>query len=369
MYEPEIDTEKCIKCGKCLSMCPKKSNEFDENTQNPLTGKVLESYCAKTKDLKKLELATSGGCVTTIVEKMLQLEMYECAFLVDSYHVEKLLETKCYIKGMSLDNVYKSRYLPVCQSGAIKFMIQHPDKKVILVGTSCFVKMIESVIREYHLNRENYLILGLFCDQMMTYNVGDYLNKVFWPYGKIDYIYFRNKKQPGGWPGKFEICFQSGKRLTKPSRKRMLLKKYFECESCIYCFDKLNQLADISFGDNYIKKKQDPCGSNTIIVRTRRGQKSWDAVKDEFVWQKADMDEIAESQKINKKKLNEKFSRYKYQKEKFDAEEYKKYLLALRNIKKGENKRYIKIYFETILATVEILFQKAAFCIQKRGNG
>jgi coenzyme F420-reducing hydrogenase beta subunit len=52
----------------------------------------------------------------------------------------------------------------------------------------------------------------------------------------------------------------------------MFCKRYFGLNRCLYCYDKLNNLADISFGDCYIKGKTDKEGKSNIIIRTGKGE-------------------------------------------------------------------------------------------------
>ncbi|MBQ3451578.1 MAG: Coenzyme F420 hydrogenase/dehydrogenase, beta subunit C-terminal domain, partial [Selenomonadaceae bacterium] len=53
-------------------------------------------------------------------------------------------------------------------------MLENRDKKLILVGTSCFIQGILNVIAHFKLNRRNYFLAGLFCDKTMNYNVWNY---------------------------------------------------------------------------------------------------------------------------------------------------------------------------------------------------
>ena len=54
-------------------------------------------------------------------------------------------------------------------------------------------------------------------------------------------------------------------------------------ECCLYCIDKLNVNADISVGDNFTDIESSELGSNSVIIRTAKGQKAWELAKDNLI--------------------------------------------------------------------------------------
>ena len=89
----------------------------------------------------------------------------------------------------------------------------------------------------------------------------------------------------------------------------MLVKDYFQLQACLYCIDKLNQVSDISFGDNYTG--QDTCknGSSTIIVRSKLGQEILNNLRNEFEMNEVDIEKVLISQHINNRKDNLEFAK------------------------------------------------------------
>ena len=81
----------------------------------------------------------------------------------------------------------------------------------------------------------------------------------------------------------------------------MGLKKYFQLNRCLFCLDKLNHSADISFGDCYVKGKTD---KSSLIIRTKKGKDIFDKHRDLFELEKLDMQEIIESQELFDRKEN-----------------------------------------------------------------
>ncbi len=64
--------------------------------------------------------------------------------------------------------------------------------------------------------------------------------------------------------------------------------------------DKLNVEADLSVGDNYTQKDDSVEGSSSLMIRTACGQKAWEHCKDEFFMYRAEYQDIAGSQHLEK---------------------------------------------------------------------
>lgn len=312
MYLPHINDEKCIQCGICYQICP--GNQFDYNREyqccsepeNFWIGEYRKILSMQTKDQAILKSATSGGVVTQLVKNLLDSGEYDCAFLVDTFNYEQQVYTKKIEKSADILKSAKSRYIPTAQSEAIAYALKNREKKIIFVGTSCFVHGLLNVIRKFSLNRNNYLILGLFCDRTMNYGIYDYFNQHPKCKGKLDQLQFRTK-EAGGWPGNMRLTFHDGGFVDLKSSERMEVKDYFQLERCLYCLDKLNQFADISIGDDYATAKSDKSGRSAVIVRTEKGEKIIDGMADCFHSFAITEEALTQSQKLHLRKKNLKF--------------------------------------------------------------
>ncbi len=277
-YIPSIKEEECIQCGVCDDICP--GNQFDYNREYIETGepdnfwlgqyrKILSMQAADQVILQK---ATSGGVVTQIVKELLDRKEYDCAFLVDTFEYKQQVQTKKYENADEILKTAKSRYVPVSQQNAVSYALEHQDKRIIFVGTSCFVHGLINVIKRFRLNRSNYLILGLFCDRTMNYGIYYYFSQHPKCKGQLEQLYFRTK-EAGGWPGNVRLIYDNGAYADLSASQRMMVKDYFQLERCLYCLDKLNQFADLSIGDDYSISKSDKSGRSAVVVRTEKGEK------------------------------------------------------------------------------------------------
>ena len=317
-YLPTIDENSCVNCGLCHKVCPGKSSDYvtpyQNKSPNILFGEFKSCLAVQTKDKEILAQSNSGGVVTTLVIESLKSKMYDVAFLVDTYNFDTEIFSQKYLADSDFTSTPKSRYLTVNHSRAIEYMIKNPAEKIILVGSSCFVQGVLNVIKQFKLPRENYLLLGLFCDKTMSYGVWEYFKEICGSKNPLQKLSFRTK-EPAGWPGDVGLETKQKKHFL-PRQVRMQMKNFFCLERCLYCLDKLNQFADISFGDNYTKIKMPAqmdlaAGASNIIIRTERGENIFKNLLDKFQVHEIPAAEIAKSQHLNERAKNFIFGEYK----------------------------------------------------------
>ena len=285
LYRPYIDNTGCIGCGLCVSVCPGLAHEYvpKDTAEKTVLGEYVECYNAWSKDAALRHVGASGGVVSTIIKALVESGRYDGAFCLDSYDCRTQLKTRLYTaediaECWSGSKAPKSRYLPVSHENAVAYMKLNRDKRLILVGTSCAIRGIIAAIDKLKLVREQYLLIGLFCDQVFNYNVLSYFSDTYANSVSINELHFKNKES-GGWPGDMKFYPAEGEPFYVPLSKRVKAKSYFVLERCQYCVDKLNVCADISVGDNYTGQNSSELGSNSVIIRSALGVAVWDSVK------------------------------------------------------------------------------------------
>ncbi len=304
MFLPVIDEKACVSCGLCAAVCPGLGHPYEPRAtaEETITGRVLQCVNAWSRDEKTRHVSASGGVISTLIPELLRQGRYDGAFCLDSYDYRDQLKTRLYTAdeaaGWADSKAPKSRYLPVSQEETVRCIREHPEMRLIIVGTSCALRGIEAAVRKMHRNRENYLLIGLFCDKVFNYNVVSYWQDRYCGGGNLAALHFKNKES-GGWPGDMKFFPENREPFYVPLADRAKAKAYFMPERCLYCVDKLNVLADISLGDNYTNTASSPLGSNSVVLRTQRGQEAWNAVRELLECVQVGIEEIQEAQGLS----------------------------------------------------------------------
>ncbi len=297
MYLPKINDSLCVHCGLCVSVCPGLGHNYpgSDSALSAVTGSVLESYNAWSHDATLRHDGASGGVVSTVVRELLSKGLYESVFCLDSYNYGSQLRTARYTAEAFPSSTQKSRYLPVSHENAILYMKAHPTERIILIATSCCLRGLTSVIQKQKLDRDNYLLIGLFCDKVFQYNFISYLADRYCTGAPLSAMHFKNKES-GGWPGDMKLFPENGDSFFIPITERARLKEYFMPERCLYCVDKLNVSADISLGDNYTGQDSSSLGSNSVLIRTQRGLSAWQATCHTLEFRPIDIPSVQKAQ-------------------------------------------------------------------------
>lgn len=305
LYIPHIDEQQCVNCGLCAAVCPGLGHYYatKETAQETVTGPVKVCYNAWSRDPQLRHVSASGGVISTMIRELLGAGAYDGAFCLDTYDYRTQLKTRLYTaqevaQCWDQSNAPKSRYLPVSHEAAVTYLKTYREKRVILVATSCAIRGLLAAIQKLKLNRENYLLIGLFCDKVFNYNVLSYFEDTYASGSSLKALHFKNKES-GGWPGDMKFFPESGEPFYVPLSERAKAKAYFMPERCLYCVDKLNACADISLGDNYTGIDESKLGSNSVIIRTQAGKDAWAAAQSKLEVRDISIADIQKAQAID----------------------------------------------------------------------
>lgn len=302
-----IDSDKCVECGLCEKVCPSKDLGYAEGErlfQNEKESK-WDAYIASAKDESIVKDAVSGGFISTLLEYALSSNEFDAIVTITGYDCRNPVYATIVENQKGLKDFAKSRYIPVLHTRVFEYILRNRDKKVVFVGVPCAVKALYNIITAYKLNKDNYLIVGLFCDRNFTYKINDYFSAHLADSQEIKQTYFRTKKY-SKYPGNGLLVLENGTEIQFSARERTQVKDYFQMERCLYCVDKFAVEADISVGDNYTKESaaNHSFGENNIIVRTDKGKAVLHQLSKRLVCRPVSAHAVKESQHMNERSEN-----------------------------------------------------------------
>ncbi len=306
-FIPEINKTKCNMCSKCFEICPgidifpfnlmKNIDFMDIIKEN-----VIECFTGFSKNTIFRKAATSGGLITNLVIELIENKEYDAAFILN---FQKFNDKPARLEiSNNIDEIIESagsKYIPASVYNIIEILKKKDNKKFIIIGTSCQILGIKKFINNYNISEKNLLFLGLFCNATLNFNFLKYVQDLYSKSKESIFKFCYRTKEKYGWPGHSKIIFNSGRSLILDRNVRISLKKYFNLKRCLFCFDKLNRLSDISFGDCYIQEKQDKEGISNIIIRTRKGKEIRDSYGAILDLKEENLEKILISQNIKKK--------------------------------------------------------------------
>ncbi len=302
LFVPEIDESLCVDCKLCLGVCPSVQVDVVSVYGEPelFSNEEKECYVAYSTNEILRRKGTSGGVVSTMVYELLKKGVYQKAYVLE---YEGFDGAPAQVRPINQpDDVIrsaKSKYIPASITEVVKDVKNGTIGKAIIVATPCQLLAIKKSLKLKKQSAPDILFIGLFCDKTLNYNIYEYYRV---KHGDYDIMHFRDKVG-NDWPGD-TVLIKEGKPLVVDKRIRMSLKPYFQLNRCRFCFDKLNQLADISCGDCYIKGEEAREGKSSMIIRSEKGESALLACSDVLNLKITTFKEIRESQGLGQKKAN-----------------------------------------------------------------
>lgn len=309
-FLPEVDYTKCTNCGLCLEICPGIDLDpfglLNQETSDAMfDGPWLAIYTAHSGNLDIRKNSTSGGLISTFLIELIKANEFDVAFVLsfDTFDGKPArLEATSEIQDIL--NSARSKYIPTSVYNVIRALEERKELKYIVVGTPCQICGIKKYMKRKQISEEQVLFLGLFCARTLNFNFIRYIEDAYARSNeKLAKFEFRTKEKYG-WPGHLKAYFSSGRQLIIDSNVRMRLNTLFQLKRCLFCTDRLNQLADISFGDCYIEGKADFRGRSSVIIRTSKGNDIFNRYSHLFIPEKESIEAIRKSQSLESKKEN-----------------------------------------------------------------
>ena len=297
-WYPNVDYSKCIKCGKCVKVCPSLSEH-----ENP-KAREATVYAAWALDDSIRMKSTSGGIFYILAEKMKKQGgiIAACKYTDDfkfAYHtIGDRVEDLEAFKG--------SKYFQSDTEGIYKMIHEKlkSGKKVLFCGTPCQVAGLNRFIGTDNLNLVTVDFICRGINSPMVFK--KYVVECEKHYGSpVKKVHLKNKNK--GWKklGTY-MEFQNGKkyyrdRITDPWVNGYVRGNLFMRPCCSECkYKERIRVADISIGDFWgLQGTPEDLfkGISVILVNTDKGAAYLQGVDDKLYLEKRTYEEALKGNK------------------------------------------------------------------------
>lgn len=344
-WYPEINPNKCIKCGLCTQICPvSKENEVKEKIE----GKKPSVYAAWSKNIEIRHESTSGGIFWELATKVIN----QGGIVIGScYGDDWKSATHCVAKNKAeLEKLRGSKYFQSDTEGIYKFVKTQAEegKLILFCGSPCQVDAMHFYLRKEY---KNVIFMDFIC-------LGINSPKVFKKYieeqekingGKTTYVQLKNKKY--GWESlSTRIKFDNGKEIILDKNRDWWVKGFiseglYMRKSCFKCQYRTipRKTADITVGDFWgirgVNSRERYEGISVVLVNTTKGEELFNSISEHIVKRPQKLEDVITNNPALVKDFNSNINRDKFFSE-LDNNEFS--VALLNSVKKEKRKSEIK---------------------------
>lgn len=252
-FYPEIDVDKCVKCGQCIEVC-----DFQKLKKAEIPGQYPRScFAAVNKDDETLKKSSSGGVFAAIAEIVLEKDGIVCGCVFDDNLIPIHV---CAESRDAIIPMHGSKYVQ-SDIGDIYCKVKQYLKAgrfVLFTGTPCQIAALRSYLGDFPCN--HLLALEIICHGTSSPGLfKEYLSFIEKKYHTcITKYFFRSKR--GAWGVKdytFDqqfISLDGKKRATPAVVAAAYMTNYrqnnLHREACFACkYARPERVSDITMGD------------------------------------------------------------------------------------------------------------------------
>lgn len=286
---PQVDDEKCVECGKCISYC-------HVNRNGECTTSILEVYSVCAKDIDLRMGASSGGVVSIFAKNIFENGGVVVGAVFDEnkvLHEDIAYSWDEYTKRGFARSKYVQSETRKCFS-EIKLYLDNNKGYLLFVGTPCQNSALKKYLGD--IKYENLIQIDFVCHGVPSPAVFSmYCKHLEEKYNsKIENIRFRVKK-PSWSLSSTEYQFESGKiyrgNMMQDGYNVGFVTDIFLRESCYECkYASAARYSDITVCDYWgsrektITDEDDKCGVSAMIIHTDKGKKLFDDTREKMLY-------------------------------------------------------------------------------------
>ena len=260
-----VDDDKCIRCKRCVNVCPANKKESYEGYFNGFEKKRY--FLGYNKDGRIRRESSSGGVCKTIVIESLKQGLADGVYTLRRTEKFPFAEGELYTKDNipRYDDMPNSVYHSVmaCRNiGKVKAC-----GRLVMVGTACQLRAMNAALRG---KADDVTRVCIFCKQQKTLGSTRFIAKMTGERVREKEKFFvRYRGQ--GWPGIVRV----GESQLPWNRAAAIPfgRRLWTVGGCNVCGDPFgtNAGADITLMDPWKIRQENDMGETLVIVHTEKG--------------------------------------------------------------------------------------------------
>lgn len=277
---PIFDSNDCVDCQDCLSVCPGFSIELKTNKSDKIFiselfqrfGPITEIWEGYAADPQIRFNGSSGGVITAFAQYCIEKEdMYGTLHIGSDPEAPWKNQTVFSKSREELLARTGSRYSPASTCDGLKRIEESPSS-CVFIGKPCDIAGLRKAQNlRSALNLKVGVAIGFFCaGTPSTQGTLDFLKSYHIETENVAELRYRGK----GWPGMATVKFKTDIPPIQVTYEDSwgFIQKYRPFR-CYLCPDLTGEYSDISFGDPwYRKRKEGDDGYSLILVRNEKGR-------------------------------------------------------------------------------------------------
>lgn len=243
---PVIDTEKCIRCGKCLQSC---------GHGNSILQEPLLAFAAVGKQEEIVKNSTSGGVFATLAYQAVAQGWLTAGAVMDMGEKGAQVYHMLSGNGADIPRMQGSKYVQsngyLCYQDVCRAV--RDGKNVLFSGTPCQVAAVKRLTGD----PDNLLTVDIICHGVPPVRLmNDFLTVIGKRLGgKITDFTFRDKSAPKPFTARLQVkkgknCWDYRMRAHFLSFYQHFLQGMTYRESCYHCpYAGMERASDLTIGD------------------------------------------------------------------------------------------------------------------------
>lgn len=266
---PKVNDELCVKCGRCVSVCPFSQKELYAGKCSP------RAFAARHKDIKEVGRSRSGAVFVALTDTLLKENgiIYGAGFDTQFRVCHRRATT-----AEERDVFRGSKYAQSSVQGIYSSVLADlkDGRKVLFSGTPCQVFALSQIVQK--VLRPNLVLVDIICHGVASPALWDNWLEFLCGFERknLQSVNFRDKGI-FGWDGlhRESFIFEDGKPRTYPFTYYQPFLIRDACHSCPFASS--FRFSDVTLGDFWGYKKVVPHfpnadkGTSLVLINTEKG--------------------------------------------------------------------------------------------------